>query len=308
MATAKRLRNTGHGTPVPLVTGVGRRVRGSLAGNPGFGDVRGRLKTRVITLGAFAATDEFKIRVEFSSAERVNELVAGKEGTVESVAFVRGTNATAAAIQAELRTLTGDAALTVAGTTDEGPFTVTGGDVASAHRGGFELSLVDLVGCSGNVTSGAVTYPSSKGLPGDDHDGGTDTGIPTASSPGRGAGLEVPLGESIVTNGVGQTAQATLLPPTIDSAVGGDDQVVISGTEHASGGTGGVVCYSIFKTLTDDPHSTVIAEDADGDVTVTGLASATDYYVIGFTQTLPSGDFPGERISRPTAPEYFTTT
>lgn len=308
MAADKGLRTAGRGRPVPEVTGVLRRVRGDLQGNMGFGDVRGRLKTRVITLNSFGGTDEFKIRVEFSSS-RTNELQPGKEGTVETVAFVRGTNATAAAIQAELRTLTGDAALTVSGSTDAGPFTVTQGDTTSAHRQQWEFSLVDLVGCSGNVTSAAVSYSSSLGLPGAAHKHGTDTGVSTPTSPGRGAGAEVALGYSIVTDGGGQTAQTTLAPVTIDSAVGGNDQVAISGTEVASGGTGAVVGYAIFETLTDNPHSIVYAEDADGDVTVSGLLDATDYYVVGFTQTVVGTDASERsRVSRATAPEFFTTT
>jgi hypothetical protein len=69
------------------------------------------------------------------------------------------------------------------------------------------------------------------------------------------------------------------------------------------------VGYSIFKTLDDAPHSTVYTEDADADVTVTGLADATDYYVIGFTQTVNTdGDANTERVSRPSPREYFTTT
>lgn len=311
MGAAKSLRSVTRGHPVPQVTGVLRRVRGELAGNFGFSDVRGRLKTRVITLGSYGGTDEFKIRVEFSSAERTNQLDPGKETTaVETVAFVRGTNGTAAAIQAALRTATGDAALTVAGTTDAGPFTVTQGDTSSAARGGWELSLVDLVGCSGNVTSAKVTYPSSLGLPGSAHKHGVDTGIPAATGPGRGAGTQVALGHSILTDGAGQTRGTELVPVAIVSAVGGDDQVVIDGTEDASGGTGAVVGYAIFKTLTDEPHTVVYTEDADGDVTITGLADATDYYVVGFTQTLTNSGDPDEtsRVSRASAPEFFTTT
>jgi hypothetical protein len=44
---------------------------------------------------------------------------------VSSASFVKGTNQTAALIQASLRTVTGDATLTVTGTTDAGPFTIT---------------------------------------------------------------------------------------------------------------------------------------------------------------------------------------
>ncbi len=312
MAVTKRLRNTGHGTPVPLFTGGGRTQRAGVPANMGSSDVRGNLKTRVITLQSYGGTDEFKIRVDFRSAERTDQLTAGKEAsTVETVAFVRGTNGTAVAIQAALRTATGDSSLTVTGTTDAGPFTVVQGDTTSAARAGYEFSLVDLVGCSGSVSSGAVTYSSSRGLPGDDHDGGTDTGVATASSPGRGAGFTVPLGQSIVTKGVGQTAQATLVRVAIDAAVGGDDQVVITGTEDASGGTSAVAGYAIYETLTDNPHSVIYTEDADADVTITGLTTATDYYVIGFTQSQEgSADFPAqhERVSRGTDPTYFTTT
>jgi hypothetical protein len=315
MGASKRLRTTGRGNPIAGVTGVLSRVRAgqdAFAGpNYGTSDVRGLLQTRVITLGSFGGTDAFKIRVEWRSAERIDELVAGKEGTVETVAFVRGTNATAAAIQTALRTATAED-VTVAGTTDEGPFTVTQEDTASSQRSAWELSLVDLVGCSGHVTSGAVTYLDATGhiLAGQAGDGTLyPAANTTASSPGRGAGLDVPLGYSIVTDGDGQTAQATLLPVVIDSAVGGNDQVVISGTEDASGGTSAIVGYSIFKTLDDAPHSTVYTEDADADVTVTGLDDATDYYVIGFTQTVNTdGDANTERVSRPSPREYFTTT
>jgi hypothetical protein len=265
---------------------AGRGGQDQYAGpNYGTADVAGLLTTRVITLGAVDATDEFKIRVEWRSAERIDELVAGKEGTVETVAFVAGTNMTAADIQTALRTALNED-VTVAGTTDAGPFTVTQEDGSSSQRSAWELSLVDLVGMSGHVTSAGAAGGSY-----------------------RGKGLDVPLGYSIVTDGDGQAAQATLVPPVIDSAVGADDSVVISGTEDASGGTGAIVGYSIFKTLDDAPHSTVYTEDADADVTVTGLADATDYYVIGFTQTVNTdGDANTERVSRPSPREYFTTT
>ena len=85
--------------------------------------------------------------------------------------------------------------------------------------------------------------------------------------------------------------------------------MVISGTEAASGGTGAVVGYAIFKTLNDAPHSVVYTEDADGDVTITGLESAVDYYVVGFTQTVVGTDAAeSSRVSGASAPEFFTTT
>jgi hypothetical protein len=66
-------------------------------------------EVQVITLTSYAGTDSFSLYTEGQ----------------QTVPFVRGTNGTAAAIQAALRTATGDTGLTVAGTTDEGPFTVT---------------------------------------------------------------------------------------------------------------------------------------------------------------------------------------
>lgn len=68
-------------------------------------------EVQVITLADFDGTDSFA-------------LLKG-DTNVSTAAFVRGTNATAADLQTALRTLTGDTTLTVTGTTDEGPFTVT---------------------------------------------------------------------------------------------------------------------------------------------------------------------------------------
>lgn len=306
MATSKRIRNTGHGTPVALVTGVQnpQRAGETIGVNYGTADVKGRLKTRVITLLGFDGTDSFKILVKFRSQERIDQLTAGKvSSTAETAAIVRGTNATAAAIQSELRTATGDSSLTVAGTTDEGPFTITQGDVASAHRQGFEFALTTLSGCAGTVSSGAATFVDATGK--------ASTANQTASAVGRGAGLDVPLGYSIVTRGVGETAQTTLVPITVDTAPGGDDQVVIAGTEVASAGTSGEALYSIFKTRTDVPHSVVATEDADGDVTITGLDSAVDYYFVPYSVAKEgSSDFAAqrERVSRPGDAVYFTTT
>lgn len=55
----------------------------------------------------------------------------------KTVPFVIGTNGTAAAIQAALRTATGDTGLTVSGTTDIGPFTVT--FVQPGHKSTLEV-------------------------------------------------------------------------------------------------------------------------------------------------------------------------
>jgi len=64
--------------------------------------------TFIITPASWGAGDSFKLAYNGSL----------------TVAFVAGTNGTAAAIQAALRTLIGDSGLTVTGTTDTGPFTV----------------------------------------------------------------------------------------------------------------------------------------------------------------------------------------
>lgn len=321
MPASKRLRTVARGNPVPGVTGVLEAARGGqdqAKPNYGSADVRGNLLTRVITLQSFGGTDSFTIRVRFRNPNRAAltpfDAVSNHDGYTDTASIVRGTNAGAANVQSELRTATGDSSLTVTGTDDEGPFTVTQG-TSDKHRDDYELQLVSLSGCSGTVTSGPVTYVDATGhvQAGTAGDG---TLYPAAnvtpSSPGRLPGEDVPLGYSVVTDGVGQTAQTTLVPVVIDEAVGGNDEVVIAGTEDASGGTGGNVIYSIFKTADDVPHSTVLTEDADADVTITGLDSATDYYVIGCTVTANT-DFGSEaglteRVSRPTAPVYFTTT
>lgn len=88
-------------------------------------------KVQVVTLTSYTGTDSFKLTYN---------------GT-ETVAFVRGTNGTAAAIQTALRTATGDADLTVTGTTDEGPFTVTFTTTPTDI-----LTVTNPSGCTGAVT------------------------------------------------------------------------------------------------------------------------------------------------------------
>jgi len=87
---------------------------------------------QIVTLTGFDGTDSFKLTYDGS----------------ESAAFVRGTNATAAAIQTALRTLTGDTGLTVSGTTDAGPFTVTFSDTVTPKV----LSVTSPSGCTGSVS------------------------------------------------------------------------------------------------------------------------------------------------------------
>ena len=99
-------------------TATSRRAATSLAlglrSSAAQTDRLGNLKTaagevQVVTPADFTGTDSFSLKVDDDY----------------TVPFVRGTNATAAAMQTALRTLTGDTTLTVTGTTDEGPFTVT---------------------------------------------------------------------------------------------------------------------------------------------------------------------------------------
>jgi hypothetical protein len=293
MPASKNLRDAGPaggGRPLAAVTTVGRK--GSDEVNYGSGDVRGRLDTRVITINAATAGDSFKIRAIEN---------AGRRQATDTAAFVIDTNSAAADLQAELRTATGDTGLTVTDTAGGTPYTVTFSD--SPHRSGVELQLVELVGVSGNITSGVVTYRNR----------GTNTELTAqaadTAAPGYAAGQDVPLGQSPVTNGVGQTARAEFVRPTIDSAVGGNDQVVVAGTVHASDGTSGVITYTVYRT-DDDVATGIVTEDADGDVTISSLESAVDYYVVGVAQTDAPymTDQVDSRVSPATPREYFTTT
>lgn len=110
-----------------------------------FRDVRGN-RVQVVTLVSYGGTDSFTLGV------RIPNL-----GFQTSIAFVRGTNGTAAAIQAELRTLTGDSALTVTGTTDEGPFTIT--HTPGTFLRDYPRYVVNGTGCSG----AAVALPDPEG-------------------------------------------------------------------------------------------------------------------------------------------------
>lgn len=92
-------------------------------------------QVEVITLTGFSGTDSFKLTYN------------AVEG---ATTYTRGTNATAAALQTGLRTLTGDSGLTVTGTTDAGPFTVT-----------FSAGYTDgVIGVAGATATISVTSPS----------------------------------------------------------------------------------------------------------------------------------------------------
>jgi hypothetical protein len=258
----------------------------------GTADVRFNSEaTQVITMADYDGTDSFVIRYRQG------------DGTVEdTVAFVRGTNATAAAIQAALRSLTGfDATCTVAGDTDAGPWTVT--FVGSLNGGQQLLELITLSGCSGRVTRTLPTYVAALGRV---QDYGTDTGQPTASFPGETnmVGVDVPLGFSLEN---GETAGVALPPPTITSATGGAGQVSLTATEEGVA-TNAVIMYAL-KNKDTGAMRTTVTEDADGTVTITGL-DAGDWVVYAYTQTLITADPDPEsaRVSRPSPGQHFTVT
>lgn len=92
----------------------------------------GNAEVQLITLTAFDGTDSFKLTYN---------------GT-ETIAFVRGTNATQAALQAALRTATGDTGLIVTGSADAGPFTAT----FSTEFDAYPITVTSGSGCSGVVT------------------------------------------------------------------------------------------------------------------------------------------------------------
>jgi len=309
MAVSRLLRRTDKANPVPEFTGVGRKRRGATQPNMGTEDVRGLLATTVITLTNFGGTDSFKIKVVYGNRDRtdITDQEEGRPGATQTTAaFVRGTNAAASDLQTALRTATGDTGLTVAGSTDAGPFTITPGP--SPHSQAYEFQLITLLGCSGQVESSAVAYRTSNGLPGDVHKHGTDTGRVTASATiGRSVGSNVPLGQSIVTDGPGQTRGTVLAAPTVVAPVAGNTSVDLTATEHASGGTAADVGYAVFLTSNDKLVS--FTTDADGTVTISGLARTTDYYVRAFTITASgTADQPTGRVSKSAPPQFFTTT
>lgn len=90
-----------------------------------------RNTVQVVTLTSWGAGDSFKLSYNGSA----------------TAAFVNATNGAAADIEAELITLTGDAGLTVTGTDDAGPFTVTFSETPVDI-----LTVTNAVGCTGAVT------------------------------------------------------------------------------------------------------------------------------------------------------------
>jgi hypothetical protein len=284
MPTAKRLRTddvAGGGTPQPLVAGQSR-ARGYGGANYGTSDVRRNpLATTILTVTSFGAGDEFKLGVYAQTA-------GGDFERTDTIAFTDGTDAAASDLQTALRTATGDADLTVTGTTDAGPYTITHFEtvpeiVAHSCTGGVAVQ----------ITRGASSYSD-----------------PEAATVGNGINFDqessdvafgtVPLGYGTISDGTGVAAGTVLEPPTIDGAAGGTGEVVITATEVSSGGTSAVVLYAIHGLESDfATYATVDTEDADGDVTISSLA-AGDYVLLAHTQTATG------QVSRPAAPVYFT--
>lgn len=103
-------------------------------------------ETTVVTLTSFTGTDSFKL----------------VRGGVQTAAFVRGTNATAALIQTEIRDVWDDNTLTVSGTTDEGPFTITSRDLK--HQPVISMGTVS--GCTGALSVSTPKLIVSSAFPG----------------------------------------------------------------------------------------------------------------------------------------------
>lgn len=116
-------------------------------------------QVQVITLSSFGGVDEFTLTVNMTGEGL---------GIETTMAFTRGTDAAASDLQTELRTVTGDTGLTVTGTTDAGPYTITHTKATWTRQ--FPRYTVNGTGCTGVVTfdadpEGAATI----GLLGESH-------------------------------------------------------------------------------------------------------------------------------------------
>lgn len=302
MAVSKRLRTDdvdGGGNPQPLVGGLSRAHELTRA-NYGTGDVRyQKARTTVITLSAFGAGDEFKLRAYAQGAD-------GDFAGTDTIAFTHGTDALASDLQTALRTATGDTGLTVTGTDNSGPFTVTYVNL----KGQPELVAHSVTGgACVTISTGALSYDE-----GSEQDG-TPGSVPSTAGrlfdveSSKGVGADIPLGYSTDSRGTAVTRGSELLPPTAPTATSGSSgaTALAVGGEAASGGTSGLVLYAIRKLELAgalpsshlDQYVLVDSEDADGTVASVTLA-AGDYVLLAHTQTA------GGQVSRPAAPVYFT--
>lgn len=189
--------------------------------DPGFfrRDIRKNI-SQLITLTGFAGVDSFTITF-------------GRLGT--TAAFVRGTNATAAAIQTALRTLTGDSGLTVAGDTDEGPFTVTFSGSRLTNGQPWKLFTINGTGCTGVAT--AITRP------------------------------ETLMGQSRLTDSA--DSSVALVPPTIGTITVTDSTNEVFTLDFSAGTDAGTFRLSVDGVETDD-----IAYNATWDEVATELDAA----------------------------------
>jgi hypothetical protein len=281
MGVAKTLGTIGRGHPIRNFTGVLQR-RQHFHSKSHQGDLRRGGGTVVITLGAFDGTDSFKVRVYSNAYVARGASIAAGTNYTDTVAFVRGTNATAAAIQTALRTATGDTALTVTGTTDAGPFTVTPGAEASLPR----MELSTLSGCGGTVEYQNIAYHAGTGKP--------STASVALTIPGTSGlvGVTAPLGTSV------RDYDGTVLaPPTVASVVGTSGTLTVADTEVATTDGSESVFYAVRLLTSADP-SAYQAVDADGDGVIS--IAAGNYAVVAFTLTSKG------RFSRPSEEWYAT--
>ncbi len=103
--------------------------------------ITGTNEVQTVVLTGFGGTDSFKLT----------------QNTIETISFVRGTNATAAAIQAEIRSVWGDPAATVSGITDSSTFVIT----FTTGKDEGAITVTSPSGCTGVVTETTPGVPSA---------------------------------------------------------------------------------------------------------------------------------------------------
>ena len=201
---------------------------------------------------------------------------SGGGGGGVTAPFVRGVNATAAAIKTALETLTGDGSIGVTGTTDAGPFTCTWSTYAAANV----MTVTNKVTCDGSV---------SETVAGHDYDqyklswGGNKTGFlvqGTADAAAVKAAIEA------ITNFTGEVTIGTFSDAGYTVTFGGDYEYTDPGDLSVTDGTGcsGVVTVTTpggvgLKDLSGSTVQDVLASIADriaNAVEVTGARDETE--------------------------------
>ena len=155
-------------------------------------DPEGVSEVQTVTLSDFSGTDSFKLT----------------QNATETIAFVRGTNATAAAIQAEIRSVWGDAGALVTGTTDAGPFVVT--FVTDIDEGA--ITVTSGVGCTGSVVETTAGVPALSVV----RSGAGTQASPYVYTITGGAGLSGENLAQITGTGTGLTASTLTIATTTD--------------------------------------------------------------------------------------------